>query len=410
MKKTICLLFLAVLGTVQVMAQVKISGTYKGETLTVIANRSDAGDIIKKVTYAPLTRLENDVKELKKQKESLQKEIEKLKKNTKVKELSDSLKIVDALLVKKNKELSVVQKDIDSLAVLVSNYMEELNRSNGDIEQLKKRISELQMKLDNCGVIKKNNSNYISVGLTLGNTSLFGNLTDQNYWTKKSTLSLQFQASYAFYFNKISPFAIKIGIGYGIYGNKGTLTSLYDTIPSLKDEDGDLYDARYKYHDIRESVDIKYLEMPITFHVGNSFNDHGVQAWADFGVKLGLNVGSAQDGKGVYTLEGYYPAWNVTIHDVEELGFVSEAEAYAAAVSPNFNKLVVWAIAAAGLRIPISNKAALEIAVNGAYTLTPVATHDAVGNKYIMNAYNLVASDKTKILSLGGNVGLSISF
>lgn len=414
MKKSICLLALAILSITPLMSQ-KISGIWKGERLIVIADPSPAGDIIKEVRYAPLTKLENEVKNLKKRITELEKAPRT--NNDKTNALTDSLKSVRLQLNKKSQELTAMQDSINSLTTEIANYLNKLKQAGAKTDQLNERISSLETQISNLNVEltnalskKDENNNTLIVDMALGMSNFKGELTNHDYWSKGFVLSSQLHSYYTLYFKKMSPFALKFGIGFGSYGMNGSLTSLYDTIPSLSDADGDIYDARYNYNNIKEKVKLNYLEIPLLIHIGNSFNSYGVQAWIDGGLKIGINVGSTVEGSGLYSSEGYYPAWNVTIRDIDALGFVSNADVYANATQPNINKVVIWAVAAAGLRIPMGKVLALNMAVKCNYSLSPVATHEAVNNSFVNHSYNLLASEKTKVISLGGAVGLSINF
>ena len=200
MKKSICLLALAILSITPLMSQ-KISGIWKGERLIVIADPSPAGDIIKEVRYAPLTKLENEVKSLKKRITELEKAPRT--NNDKTNALTDSLKSVRLQLNKKSQELTAMQDSINSLTTEIANYLNKLKQAGAKTDQLNERISSLETQISNLNVEltnalskKDENNNTLIVDMALGMSNFNGELTNHDYWSKGFVLSSQLHSYY----------------------------------------------------------------------------------------------------------------------------------------------------------------------------------------------------------------------
>lgn len=422
MKKILFLLTIGIVVLNHVSGQqIVIRGKYKGQQLVVKAQRGGAaGDVIESVQYAPLSKLEKDVSELKKDKKALEDKVEKLRKenerlkvgaravddNSEMKELQDSLKAVKQRLTSKEAEIRAISDDMESVRTQLLTCQNDLDKMPNILKLKNDTIRDLRLKVAGRGV----NDNTLSVDANIGASYVRNELTKQEFWSHKFSSMQRLSLNYSLYFSEFSPLALKFGVGLGIYRSSASFGTLRDTILGLKDADGDTYDARMTYRDVSEKVVLQYLELPFVLHIGNSYNTGGVQAWIDAGFLFGLQVGSKFEGNGKYTSEGYYRAWNVTMSNVPALGFVSDADLYADDALPNVSKFVVWAIGAAGLHLPFSDSFGMDLGVNCSYTLMPVAKHEAVENRYLKGVCNTLSGDATRIFTVGGNVALTWKF
>lgn len=440
MKKLFLTIIAICLADISLMAQspIHIKGKYKGDDIEIKGRKGESIDKIESIVYAPLQKHEKECKNLQEEKKKYEKRIKELQeinkklddenkkliKNRDLKKLQDSLDAVTLRLSKKEQELNSIRSELNGLIAQLQQQLaneKSLSRSKDETIELKDKtikskdlilelkddtIYNLRMRLQGKDV----NKNVLSAETLWGMTRMRNNLTNQDFWAHKKSTMNQFQLAYTIYFSEYFPWALKTGIGWGMYNSNASFSSLYDTIGGLTDDDGDSYEGRYNYANVKEKNALKYIEIPLLIHVGNSFNSMGVRAWMEVGMKLGINVGCTFEGDGKYTSEGYYPSWNVTIHDVSALGFVSNADIYGNVCIPDVNKVVLWAVAGAGLHVPFGDRLGLRLGVGCAYSLTPVAKHDAVNNRYVQGVPNLLAGESTRIFSLAMNLGLSLRF
>lgn len=404
-----------------------VHGTYKGQTLKAKGRYRPDGTVeITSFSYAPYDKLDGEVKTLRSQKKTLEEEKSRLEKRVRTLESSGGGGKASEL----REEISLLNNRIDSLTAVINNRGKEMQGSKTEVAQLRKqiqdsaaahsavlgryktelkskdqKIAELELKVRGKGL----NTNPIALEMSYGSSVIKNDLTNQDFWKRSFSPSLQVLASYTYYFSDKSPFAIKTGIGFASYNGDLSAERLFDTVGNLVDDDGDSYEARYSYNDISESVSMKYIEIPILLHVGNSFLTNGVQAWIEAGLKVGFNVGNSFEGNGTFSCEGYYPQWNVSIQDVEALGFVSDAQLYSSNTVVEPNKFALWGILSAGMNIPLNDKIAILVGAQCAYTLIPVNSGDATKSHYLLGKANSVMGESTRIFNLGAKFGLTIN-
>lgn len=423
MKKIIVLLALLSFTTFVMSQTLDVQGTYKGQTVKAKGRYRPDGTVeITSFYYAPYEKLDGEVKNLKNQKKNLEDEKSKLEKRIRTLENSNGGGKVPEL----REEINQLNNKIDSLNAVINSHgkdMQELTQLRKQIQdsasahraivgryktELKSKdnkIAELELKVKGRGL----NANTLGVEMSYGSSVIKNNLTEQGSWKRTFSPSLQFMATYTYYFSDKSPIAIKTGIGYASYNGEYSSKQVFDTIQGLADNDGDKYVARYGFYDIGESLSLKYLEIPILLHVGNSFLTNGVQAWIEAGLKMGINIGNTFDGKGTYTCDGYYPQWNVTIHDVNALGFVTEAQIYSPKTAVEPNTFVFWGMVSAGMNIPINDKIALILGAQCGYTLLPISAGESTDSHYVLGKANILAGESTRIFNLGAKIGLKIN-
>lgn len=444
MKKiTVCFLLLMAFSLTEIMAQsLDLKGTYKGQTIKAKGRyRPDGSVEITSLSYAPYDRLDGEVKTLKNQKQALENEKKQLERRVKelesgggngadlqkrITRLSNSLDSLNRVISIKDLELKSKTDEIANLKGQMQDSIDAYRNGVGstDVTTISRQMLDSTRALRSLRIVIRDkdkeiarlkatgrglNSNSLALEMGFGHSKMKNALTSQDFWKHSFSPMVQLMASYTYYFSKQSPFAIKVGLGYSMYGDRIYSEGMLDTIRGLTDVDGDKYDARYSYSAVNEKVSLGYIEMPIALHVGNSNNGSTIQAWFEIGLKLGVNVTSSFEGSGLYTCEGYYPGWNATIRNVESLGFVTDAPLYGSSTEIEVSKFVLWGTLAAGVNIPLTHKIALSLGANCGYTILPVAKGETASSRASFGRPNLVSGEATRVLTLGGRLGVVIN-
>ncbi len=433
MKKIVIILFILCFNTVIWSQTLDLNGTYKGQTVKAKGRYRPNGTAeITYFYYQAYDKLEREVKTLKSQKKTLEDEKEALERKVKggnpstkdnggvtQKDVARLNKRIDSItgilntrvaeLERTKTELTSLQSQIQDSAAAHSKalgrYKIELENKVNEMAKKDERIAELELIVTGKGL----NKSTIGLEMSYGSSSIKNDLTKMDYWKKTFSPAIQFMVAYTHYFSEYSPLAIRVGIGYGSYNGNISSDLIMDTIKGLIDDDGDNYDARYRYSGIEESLTLKYLEIPILLHLGNSYNTSGVQAWIDAGLKAAINIGSSFQGKGLYTSEGYYPEWNLTMRDISMLGFVTDADLYSNVTEVEPNSFILWGTVAIGMNIPLGKRLAMLVGAQCGYTLTPVATNQPMSSRYLQGNANILSGESTRIFNLGAKIGLTIN-
>ncbi len=425
MKKIVCLAFLTIFLSTFLYAQddVKIKGTYNGSPITVIAVRSPKGgdDVIRKVSYPKLDMLEREVENLKRQKKDLEKqknqlaaENEKLKKSkpTKAdnsKAVTDSLQQVTKRLALKEEQANAMRAEVERLKKELQN-MQEINEEN--VAAMQSRIDNLELKVKRKG----KNTDFVSLGMELG-TSRFNNQIikrDKDNWSQPLNIQLQrTEATYTHYFQHDMPIAIRTGLGISLLGTHVSYHGTGETIENQYDIDSLRYNADYYYKDISEDVELRYLDVPLMVHIGNSFNTQGIQAWCDLGIQVSFKIGERYNPSGTYTVRGFYPEWNATLQNIEVLGFNENVQLSEKKIPTGTSPIVVWGVVAAGVRIPINESISIGVGARCSYPITPAAEttkgHSET-RKLLIPEHSSLLAEKMRILTAGLDFSISYNF
>lgn len=442
MKRIICILFL-VAGIMQssLAQNVKFNGTYKGKDIKITfvpTNKAlTKGEIIE-IQYKPYSDLEKEVSTLRSEKTSLNSKIKEL--NNQIKEqkdqiaklkkqrplgndcdttelvnMIDSIKTqlaskqveyanVNARLEKKEQELVAMDSELKQLRKELENGQKSNQKR---IEELVKENQDLHRLVDHRDL----NDDVITASGLLGG-DMFKNKRINAYpWTSSIVFIQQAELTYTHYFSKESPIAVRLGVGLSRLQGRASFGAANDTIIGLTDGDGDRYDARCSFRNVEEMAYLRYLDIPLMLHIGNSYTTFGVQAWLEAGLKASIRIKSSFSGSGTYSVQGYYPAYNVEVSDIPSAGFVTDSSLPYSG-DANVNGFVLWGQIAAGLNIPIGKNLSFMLGVKGAYTLLPISKGDNSGDGrlYEVGKNSLLNGGTTRIFLAGIELGLSYKF
>ena len=134
----------------------------------------------------------------------------------------------------------------------------------------------------------------------------------------KSSIAGHLEAGYLF----SEYFGISGGIGYKTLSCDISVKSYsisYDTI----DADNDNYKRYITGDDITETQKISYLTIPVALHIMIPVNNK-FGFMAQTGINLLLNMSSSYNSTGIFTYEGYYSKYNVTVSDIPYEGFETD--------------------------------------------------------------------------------------
>ena len=310
-------------------------------------------------TNKQVTKLNADVAQLNKDKEELNKQIERLsKQGDKTKEiqrLNNQVEEKNAQIRQLNEQIAKNEHVIDSMmrnktVMVTSDKDKQLKDLRDQIATKEATISDLRRNLDDCrkGIAKPAKTPVI--GLEVGFGPAFPGSNIAEPWAKEVKSCLQ--AHVYFGTARLSesfPISIEAGLGFRKYGMAARLNEYGTTIDAV-DADGDNYKAIYSFKDMEESLSLTYLDIPIRLCFGQPAKER-VTVYAKLGLTPSVKMGGSFEGKGKYSLKGYYPQWDVTLEDVVSLGFGSDMNCYED-VEPEVKGFNMWGNVAFGAYVP----------------------------------------------------------
>lgn len=435
MKKILCVFFLSTITIMGVMAQQKtLTGKYNQKKVSV--TYSDLGGANYKITSISIDgksietilkerddlrndkeRLRVQINQQKKKAENLEKDLDNCRRggvcDTAV--LVDTINSIRNQLNKKTNDYNVLNERLKEKEQEFKALRELRNGLELDGQQaaseLNSEIKSLRERIDMLLSGRDLNNDVVSFGALFGGDRIKNARVSTSPWNSDFVFVQQYELTYSHYFSKKSPFALKIGLGFSNLSGSASFDSAHDTLVGLIDDDGDTYDSRFVFRDVKEAVHIKYLDIPIMLHLGNSFTTLGVQAWCEIGLKASIKIGSSFSGSGTYSVQGYYPAYNVVVTDIPSAGFVTDSSLPYSS-DADVNGFVLWGQIAAGLNIPIGKNLSFMLGVKGAYTLLPISKGDNSGDGrlYEVGKNSLLNGGATRIFLAGVELGLSYMF
>ena len=338
-----------------------------------------------------ISLLSKQVIKLNKDKERLQNQLDACVDQSNCDELQIQLK-------EKNAQIAKNERIIDSLMnvrpvkpVTTDNKIKKLQ---AEIKEKEKAIDNLNRELADCkrGVTKPVKTPVI--GLEFGFGPAFPGSSVAEPWAKEVKSCLQ--ADVYFGTARLSesfPVSVEAGLGFRKFGMAARLNE-YNTILNTVDADGDSYQAIYAFEGLEESLSLTYLDIPIRLCIGQPAKER-VTAYVKLGVTPSIKMASTFEGEGQYSLKGYYPQWDVTIENVEPLGFGSDMECYDD-VEPEIKGFNLWGNVAFGAYVPfMGSHIVLNAGVKLDYPFLGIGTFNAVNN---------LPDGKAGLLQNGGKV------
>lgn len=262
--------------------------------------------------------------------------------------------------------------------------------------------------------------NAIVFNLGYSTPTINNTLTNSDFWDKKTgtgiNLSVDFRKQ--FQTDKINddgyivsePKSIAVGVGLGIsyLRQSAGFENFSENLSDYTDVDGDQCDINLNYQDVKESIALTYLNVPVYVEIGKP-SQVKISPYFKLGVKASLLISEKVSTFGIYTSTGYYPNVDANLHDIIALGYHADKPCYD---NPEYelSPFVLWGVASVGVNFPFSslenNKIASWILRVGAtieYSLTPVSKSlpDSYfsGTAYRLNQSNMLGGNGSRILS-----------
>lgn len=158
---------------------------------------------------------------------------------------------------------------------------------------------------------------FLQLSLGAGYNSLKFDFKDGS---TKGGIGETFQATYHYRFR--NSFGLKAGLGMINYLAISESNSKYST--NRIDDDGVLYNLRYKFNNLKEVSSVRYLEIPLMVEY---YLDLGKESElvVGLGLKALIPVYSNYRVKhGTQTISGYYPEDNILFEDLPDNGFPTD--------------------------------------------------------------------------------------
>lgn len=201
-----------------------------------------------------------------------------------------------------------------------------------------------------------------------------GVYTKMNYELRQGNAKLgvggQAGLGYSYYFNP--QWSLGTGVEYQFYQADISLQNLSDS-KEYTDIEGDNFEFRYNANKFIEKQQAQYLGIPLKIQ----FETTGRTRWyVSAGGKVGINLSSKYETSiGKLSTSGYYPQWNVELHDPQFMGF-GEWENISTEKKDLELKTLFMLSAETGIKEKISDKSSLYFGVYLDYGLNNLQPDD----------------------------------
>ncbi len=357
MKKIFLILFTLTFATTawaQTQRSTLRGKTKDGKTLTVQYYQGTVEDRIESVKYQLVDELQAEIKskqtvvnDLQYQLNKANKQIEQL--NSQLKQLNspEEYAAVNNQLAEKQEEISQLSNQLDSMVNELNQAQEENNRLQAQLDSIQASFAVQSQKKD-----LPEKTPVVGIEADLGAVLLGTSVIAP--WVKEITTGMK--AAVYFGTARLSesfPISVEAGVGFRRFSMAAHLNPC-DSIINFQDNDHDNCNALYTFGKLNENLSLNYIDIPIRICIGQPVKDR-VSVYAKLGVTPSLNIGSPSIiGNGTYSLKGHYPQWNVTLENIEELGFFSNHSFYEDnSVETAINKFNLWGNLTVGAYMPL---------------------------------------------------------
>lgn len=328
------------------------------------------------------------IQKLEKEKQELLATIEDLQKNN-----GNNSALIDTI-AKRNGTIKNLEYEIKKKDVMLTSTNNKLNKQ---IEECDRKMDSIIEKCAS-GAVKSVPTPAISLSAGIGPVFV-SNAKLGEVWSKDVATAKYFNLSYATArLSDALPLSIEAGIGIESYKMGAHINACQVKIERQVDMDGDAYTAIYDLGNINETASLTYLDIPISICIGQPEKNR-VSAYFKLGLTPSINLGKKFEGEGTYSLKGYYPQWDVTLDDVEPLGFGSNKNFYEdAEINPA--KFILIGHAAFGTYVPLSKQLLLKAGLKCEYTFMQVAPELNGELPFALGQCNVLAGAKIFVPSL----------
>lgn len=355
--KKLVLVFVMIAAAVTMQAQSQLKTvrgkTRDGKTVSVQYYKGTIEDNIESVKYQVVDELEAKVKTLQSEKNELQSKLNTA--NKQIKQLEEQITKGEG----DQSTIEALQRSLDEKTEEVNNLNAQIVNLDGQVQQFEMEKANLQARLDSVsnmaaqyreGEVPREKTPVIGVEVHAGPT-LFGR-TVNNQW--QSEIQLCKQASIYYGTSRLTPsfpLSFEAGVNINQVALKASMKGYEKTVEDLVDVDGDSYIGHYSFSDLSERLSLTYLGIPVRICFGQPTRNM-VSVYAKLGVTPSFLIGNQFEGNGTYSLAGRYEQYDLTLSDIEELGFVNDSPCYTDESRPETNTFVLWGNVALGACVP----------------------------------------------------------
>ena len=408
MKKLFLILMmtgLAMTATAQSQLSTVRGKTKDGKTLKVQYYKGSVEDVIQSVSYsvvdelnAKLEKANKEIERLKQQGGGSSADTKKLQKQ--VKDLEKQVSDLKKKLADCNNPTPSANCDeqIAECQQQVEDRDKTIENLNGVLDACNQKIKDMQRKIDELSGKSVPMASPV-IGATFGMGPAFIGKSTPEVWAKNVNLATQFEVYYGTgTLTDGFPLSAEAGLGFRTFKMSAALAE-NTAVFGGNDNDNDSFEAHYSFNNLKESLSLSYIDIPLRICVSQPLKDR-VTVYVKAGLTPSFKVASNFKGEGTYSLEGYYPQWDVTLQNIPELGFGENLACYEE-YKPEVKPFVLWGNLALGAYVPF-NESPIELnaGVKFDFPLTKFGT--AASADLIPGTYAAVLSNggKATIMSL----------
>ena len=353
MKKLILIIVTSIMATTawaQTQQLITVKGKTKdGKSINVQYYKGNAQDYIESVKYQLVDELktenknkQNVINDLTSQLNKANKRIDNLNEQIKKSGNSGQNTELQEQLDQKQGEIDQLNEQLNQLNAQMNALREEnekLKRQNDSIKAANLRLSQNKSRQPKSPVI--------GVEFGMGSVLMSQSSLD-SHWNKELTWNKQA----AIYFGTdrlMQNFPLLIEAGIGFRSTPMAATMDKHQISHI-DTDGD--PCLLLIENLSEKLTANFLEVPIRVCFGQP-NQNKVSVYGKVGVTPGYLI-SANLTNTDYTRQGKYQEWNVTLQNINELGYFNNDGENTQKLEAE-NKFALWANAIVGAYVPLSS-------------------------------------------------------
>lgn len=391
-----------------------------GKNIKVQYYKGSVEDKIQSVSYDLVDELQAKSKSLQKKLDDANAELKACKNgggggDAEMKKLRKQVKDYEKQVKDYEKQVKELRKQIQhpgAVAETEDNCDEAVAEVQKQVEAKDKTINELRTVLDACNTKVKEMEQQISelkgmtrppaspvIGVALGTGPVFIGKSTPEAWARDVNWVKQLEVYYGTgNLTDAFPLSVEAGLGFRNFKMSASLAEYTATMGGT-DNDGDAFQAHYSFNKLEEALSLTYLDIPMRVCVSQPLKDR-VTVYAKAGITPSLKLASNFEGSGTYSLEGYYPQWDVTLQNVEELGFGEDMECYKD-YEPEVRSFALWGNLAFGAYIPFKNSP-VELNAGMKFDFPLTSAGKAAEGDFIPGTHAAVLSNggKATIMSL----------
>ena len=200
---------------------------------------------------------------------------------------------------------------------------------------------------------------------------------------------------------------ISTGIDYNSYSAELSLNSYTNTFTTTDSED-ETYERHISGSDIRELQNISFLSVPVCLNfripAGTAFG-----LFLQAGANLSIPVNHEYKSTGTFTFSGYYPSYNILLHDLPEYGFPTDA-AISTTGKLELKSYNIEGLAIAGFKYTIKSKFQIMVGVRYSRSLSAISNYPSIDKFQLSSDVDRINSMMGGCKSsLAESLGLSLS-